>query len=94
MMASNQWYYRLDGRPHGPFTVVQFEKLIRGNTILLGTEVSSDGKTWRALRDVLACIPLEEPLSPSSSDWSNSQTLIPSESSLPSEVGTDKRNQG
>jgi hypothetical protein len=53
-MSPEEWYYRLDGRPHGPFTPVQFEKLIRSSTVTLDTEVSTDGQAWRTLREVLA----------------------------------------
>jgi hypothetical protein len=31
-MTGDQWYYRLGGRPHGPFTPTQFQKLVRGGT--------------------------------------------------------------
>ena len=51
-MTGDQWYYRLRGRPYGPFTPAQFRKLASGGTITRETEVSADGRTWRPWRDV------------------------------------------
>ena len=90
MMPVEQWYYRLDGRPHGPFTTVQFEKLIRGKTITLNTDVSRDGRTWQTLRDVLAGVPAEDSSSSTSSEWTNTPTLVPGDIALPPGATPDK----
>ena len=82
-MPTEQWYYRLDGRAHGPFTSIQFEKLIRGKTVTPQTEVSLDGKNWRTLNSVLASISGVEPADPSPSELMNQATLLPGEVSLP-----------
>lgn len=89
-MNAEQWYYRMDGRPHGPFTLVQFEKLIRGKTIALNTIVSRDGKIWQSLRDLLAGVPAEDP-SDSSTEWTNTSTLVPGDLALPPEAMPDKK---
>jgi hypothetical protein len=86
-MSADQWFYRLDGRPHGPFTPAQFEKLIRGQTVTLGTEVSIDGHTWKSLREALADVSARtttdpEPASPIP-DWMNAPTLILGDTALP-----------
>lgn len=75
-MLADQWYYRLDGRPHGPFAAAELEKLIRGRAITLETEVSSDGRRWRPLGDVLAEI-TPDPAATGDDDWMNAPTLMP-----------------
>jgi len=65
-MSGDQWFYRFGGRPHGPFTPTQFEKLIRGRAVTPDTEVSDDGHTWATLREVLTVglarpVPAEPP---------------------------------
>jgi hypothetical protein len=81
-MFTGQWYYRLDGRSHGPFTPVQFEKLIRGKTVTPSTDVSQDGKTWQSLRDLLAGESADPPTAVHS-DFMEQQTLLPGECILP-----------
>lgn len=78
-MPVEQWYYRLDGKPHGPFTVAQFEKLIRGRAVEPDTEVSNDGLRWRTLRAVYAGEPADPPDDPA--DWMTAQTHFPDENS-------------
>jgi hypothetical protein len=90
MMPAEQWYYRLDGRPHGPFTTVQFDKLIRGKTVTHNTDVSRDGKTWQSLRDLLAGVPADDPPSSSTSEWLNTPTLVPGDIVLPPGAIPDK----
>ncbi len=80
-MATEQWYYRLDGKAHGPFTPFQFDKLIRGHTVTPDTEVSTDGKTWQTLRAALT--PVAEDSPPNAADWMNATTLLPSDARLP-----------
>jgi hypothetical protein len=89
-MPAEQWYYRLDGRPHGPFNSVQFEKLIRGKTVTPDTDVSRDGKAWQSLRDLLAGVPADDPSDTSTSEWLNTPTLVPGEITLPAGLTTDK----
>jgi hypothetical protein len=91
MIPAEQWYYRLDGRPHGPFTTVQFEKLIRGKTITLNTDVSRDGRIWQSLRDVLAGVPADDPSSSESSEWMNTSTLVPGDITLSPDSTSDKK---
>ena len=74
-MLADQWFYRLDGRPHGPFTPAQFEKLIRGHTVALDTEVSTDGQTWKTLRAALADVP-PDPAPRADVDWMNAPTRL------------------
>ena len=74
-MLASQWYYRLDGKPHGPFTAAQFEKLIRGKAVDAETEVSNDGKTWLTLRQTLAQEPDQTQCD--SAEWMNAPTLLP-----------------
>jgi hypothetical protein len=88
-MPAEQWYYRLDGRSHGPFTPVQFEKLIRGKTVTPTTDVSMDGKTWQTLRDHLAGIPADDPTNSPPAELMDATTLIPSQIALP--PGTIKK---
>jgi hypothetical protein len=86
-MAAELWYYRLDGRPHGPFSTVQFEKLIRGRAVLLSTDVSHDGMTWRSLRDMIESgVADEEPPCEPKADEMNAQTLVPGQLVLPTEL--------
>jgi GYF domain 2 len=80
-MPTEQWYYRLDGKPHGPFTAAQFEKLIRGHTVVPETEVSTDGQTWQTLRQAMAGVPADAPVDPA--EWMNAPTLVPGEVRLP-----------
>jgi hypothetical protein len=86
-MSADQWFYRLDGRPHGPFTPAQFEKLIRGHAVSLDTEVSLDGHLWKPLRDVLATMLASAPPDPEPAepipDWMNAPTLVPGDMPLP-----------
>ena len=77
-MLAEHWFYRLDGRPHGPFTPMQFEKLIRGHTVTLDTEVSSDGRTWKTLRATMTGEPPDES-PPTDADWMNAPTLLPND---------------
>jgi hypothetical protein len=81
MMPTNEWYYRLDGKPHGPFTSAQFEKLIRGRTVGPDTEVSTDGHTWHSLRKALEGVPANEGVD--SCEWMNAPTLLPGQVMLP-----------
>ena len=74
-MPADQWFYRLDGKPHGPFTAAQFEKLIRGKTVDADTEVSNDGKAWLTLRQALAMEPDQTQCD--SAEWMNAPTLLP-----------------
>lgn len=76
-MSDEQWFYRLDGRPHGPFNPVQFEKLIRVKTVTPDTEVSTDGRAWRTLREALADVPTDPP------DWMTAPTLMPGQVRAP-----------
>jgi hypothetical protein len=88
-MTGDLWYYRLDGRSHGPFNSVQFAKLIRGGTVRGDTEVSFDGQSWQTLQDALADVPADPPdgASPApaadSTDWMNAPTLMPGDVKLP-----------
>jgi len=66
------------GKPHGPFNIAQFEKLIRGNAVSLDTEVSADGKAWLTLREALAGLP-----DANSSGWADNPTLLPGDVKLP-----------
>jgi hypothetical protein len=75
MMLADQWYYRIDGKSHGPFTVAQFEKLIRGKAVVAETEVSNDGKTWQTLLQTLDSVPSQP--QPDSAEWMNAPTLLP-----------------
>ncbi len=87
-MPADQWFYRLDGKPHGPFTSAQFEKLIRGRTVMPDTEVSNDGLTWQTLRQAMAGGPANAPVDPA--DWMNAPTLLLGGEKSPSE-GTDEK---
>jgi hypothetical protein len=92
-MSGDLWYYRLDGRSHGPFNSVQFAKLIRGGTVLPDTEVSFDGQSWQTLNAALADVPADPPTDPPAGspadpsaeplDWMNAPTLMPGELKLP-----------
>jgi hypothetical protein len=76
-MPPEQWFYRLEGKPHGPFNVAQFQKLIRGHTVTPETEVSTDGQTWQTLRAALAAPPADP------QDWMKAPTLLPGEVPVP-----------
>ena len=73
-MTTGPWYYRLDGEVHGPFTLAQFEKLIRGKAVSPETEVSNDGQMWQTLR---AAMSSTSDAPADSKDWMNAPTLIP-----------------
>jgi GYF domain 2 len=91
-MPSDQWYYRLDGKPHGPFTNAQFEKLIRGHTVGPDTEVSTDGQTWQSLRQAMAGEPSDAADDPS--DWMNATTLLPSQMRIPPRASSETQPDG
>lgn len=92
-MAAQLWYYRLDGRPHGPFTTIQFEKLIRGQAVLLTTDVSHDGISWRTLYDVLMSgVTPSDPADDASPDDLNAKTLVPGQLVPPPEMGQEGKN--
>ncbi len=80
-MLADQWFYRFDGRPHGPFTLAQFEKLVRGHAVALDTEVSTDGQNWKPLRAVLAEAP-PDPEPTTNADWMNAPTLLPGDPAM------------
>ena len=80
-MSADLWYYRHDGKPHGPFTPAQFEKLIRGRTVTPDTEVSLDGQVWKPLRDIFP--PAPEATSDAPPDWMTAPTLLPGDINLP-----------
>ena len=82
-MTGDLWYYRLDGRSHGPFNSVQFAKLVRGGTVRADTEVSFDGQTWQTLRAALADVPDPPQPAEDPTDWMNAPTLMPGELKLP-----------
>jgi len=98
-MLPEQWFYRLDGRPHGPFTPAQFEKLIRGRTVTLATEVSTDGLTWKTLHELLASASANpetsadstsaDSTSADSTEWMNAPTRLPENPAAPPGPETD-----
>lgn len=81
-MLADHWYYRLDGRPRGPFTLAQFEKLVRGQAVALDTEVSTDGRTWKPLHEALADAPFDPAPPTNNTDWMNAPTLLPGDPAL------------
>ncbi len=85
-MDAEQWFYKFEGKPHGPFNAVQFEKLVRVRTVSPDTEVSNDGKTWQTLAAALAS-PADDA---DATDWMNAPTLMPGD--VPPPTGhTDKK---
>jgi hypothetical protein len=91
-MADEQWYYRLDGQAHGPFSSIQFEKLIRGKAVTARTEVSRDGTTWKPLWEVLAAVP-DDPPPAREPDWMTAPTLLPGEIKVPPSLRKEESSE-